>query len=166
LEVEIQANLIHSRKIGSAVGLSFDELLEAGDGDPEAPIVLLIVAAVHGAAVHQFDRLQHIIDVLQAVRNADGKVDAAQLQLAAQRVGATAALQTALDLTAEIYGDRYCRMLADQMHAPWRALRRWLVTVDVILRARSVAKRRDNWRRRLLRLLLVVSGKSERMARV
>ena len=166
LEVEIQANLIHSRKIGSAIGLSFDELLEAGDGDPEAPIVLLIVAAVHGAAVHQFDRLQHIIDVLQAVRNADGKVDGAQLQLAAQRVGATAVLQTALDLTAEIYGDRYCRTLADQMHAPWRALRRWLVTVDVILRARSVAKRRDDWRRRLLRLLLVVSGKSERMARV
>ena len=59
LEVEIQANLIHSRKIGSAIGLSFDELLEAGNGDPEAPIVLLIVAAVHGAVVHQFDRLQH-----------------------------------------------------------------------------------------------------------
>jgi hypothetical protein len=162
LEVEIQANLIHSRKIGSAVGLSFDELLAAGDGDPEAPIALLIVAAVHGAAVHQFDRLQHVIDVLQAVRNASGKIGGAQLQLVAQRVGATSSLQTALDLAAEIYGDSHCRALADQLNAPWRALRRRLVTVDVILRARSTVKRRDDWRRKLLRLLLVVSGRRER----
>jgi|GEM_PF-333384 len=162
VEIEIQANLIHSRKIGSAVGLTFDELLAAGDGDPEAPAALLIVGAVHGAAVHQFDRLQHVIDVLQGVRNAGEKIDVAQVRRAAQRAGATASLQTALDLTADIYGDADSRVLADQLNAPWRSLRRKLVTLDVILRARSVAKRRDSWRRRMLRLLITQSGKRER----
>ena len=66
--IEVHTNLVHSLGLRRALSFEYEDLLEAGDGDPEAPIPLLIVAALHAAVSHQFDRLQHGLDIIQAVR--------------------------------------------------------------------------------------------------
>ena len=50
-------------------------VMHAGNGDAENPTALLMVAAIHGAAGHQFERLQPAIDVLQAARGVAGPID-------------------------------------------------------------------------------------------
>lgn len=163
VEVEIQASLIHSEKVGSAVSLSYDELLAAGGGNSEDAVALLLAGAIHGAAVHQLDRLQHIIDVLQAVRGVAGEVDAERLKSAAATTGSTVAVQATLDLAGTIFDEPRAFALADRLSpAPWRGMRRRLFTPDILLRARSRAKRRDSWRRKLLQAVIRSSGKRER----
>ena len=68
--MEVQTNLIHSPNLGTGIRLRYADLLAAGGGDPENATALLLLAAVHGAAGHQFERLQPAVDVLQAARGA------------------------------------------------------------------------------------------------
>ena len=153
--VEIQTNLIHSPNLGTGVRLSRADLLAAGDGDAEDATALLLVAAVHGAAGHQFERLQPAVDVLQAARGAAGPIDRKRLAQVAQATGSTAAVQTALDLAAELFGEPSARELADLLSpAPWRALRRKLVSPGVVLRAQARRRGRDSWRRQALREII------------
>jgi hypothetical protein len=161
--IEIQTNLIRSPSLRGAIGLGYEELLAAGHDDPEDATALLLVAAVHGAAIHQFDRLQHVIDILQSARGAAGALDMSRLVRIAHETGSTVALQTALDLTATVFDEVAPRALADQLtSAPWRRPRRWLLTPKLVFRARTAAKKRDWWRRRIVREIIKLNGRYER----
>ena len=69
--VEVHDNLVNSPTIRRGVSVRFEDLpLERGaDGQLRAtPAGLLIMAAVHGAASHSFDKLQHLCDLAQIAR--------------------------------------------------------------------------------------------------
>jgi hypothetical protein len=150
--VEVQTNLIHSPNLGKGIRFRHDDLLRAGAGDPEDATALLLVAAIHGAAGHQFERLQPAVDVLQAARGAAGPIDKARLARVSASVGATAAVQTALDVSARLFNEPGARELANALApAPWRKLRSTLLSPAVALRAQADRAGRDSWRRRAVR---------------
>ena len=161
--VEIQTNLIHSPNLGAGIRLSRADLLAAGDGDGEDATALLLVAAVHGAAGHQFERLQPAVDVLQAARGAAGPIDRKRLSRVAQASGSTVAVQSALDLVGELFDEPLARELADALSpAPWRGLRRKLVTPGTVIHAQERDAGRASWRRRALREIIRRTGVRER----
>jgi hypothetical protein len=159
--VEIQTNLIHSPNLGAGIRLSHADVLAAGGGDAEDATALLLEAAVHAAAGHQFERLQLAVDVLQAARGAAGPIDRKRLARVAHASGSIVAVQAALDLVAELFAEPSACELANALApAPWRRLRRGLVSPGVVLRAQARAGSRDSWRRRALREIIRRSGKA------
>jgi hypothetical protein len=149
--IEVQTDVIHSAR-RKGIRLRHADLVAAGAGDPEDATALLLLAAVHGIAGHQFERLQPAIDVLQAVRGAAGSIDAARLVRAASQTGAMAALQTALDVVSRLFDEKPAMELADQVRPTrWRGLRNALLTPQVVLRSQAKGAGLDSWRRRAIR---------------
>ena len=154
--VEVHWDLVNSPPLRQAVSVGYDDLQWTA-GPPEqprdlTPASLLLIAAVHGAASHGFDRLQILYDVAQAVRGAAADLDEDYLTATARRTGAGFALVTALRLTETVLGDAECGRLLNRL--PIRAPR-WLgpllITRGVVLRAHA---RNDSFRRQALRELL------------
>ena len=153
--VEVQTDLIHSPTLRRGIRFRYSDLLAAGDGDRSDATALLMLAAVHGAAGDQFERLQPAVDVLQAARGTAGAVDVSRLVRVASATGSAVALHTALDLTARLFGEPSARELAGAFAPlPWRRLRRRLVSPAVVLRSQTRTARRDSWRRRALREMI------------
>jgi hypothetical protein len=160
--IEAQSDLIHSPSLRSGIRFRHSDLIAAGAGRSADATALLMLAAVHGAAGHQFERLQPIVDVLQAARGAAGPIDVDRLARVAAGTGSSAAIQTALDLTAELFDEPSARRLADAFRAvPWRLLRRRLVSPSVVLRAQDRNGGRDSWRRRALREMIRKIGRPD-----
>jgi hypothetical protein len=155
--VELHWNLVNSPTLRRAVSVKLEDLaLEdvpawAGRRRPTAAAVLLI-AAVHGAASHAFDRLQILYDVAQAVRGAAGPLDEAWLAGAVRRTGATLSLSTALRLAETTLPEPRAGELGRRLGLPaasWMA--RLALTPAVVLRAHAA---RDGLRRQAFRELL------------
>jgi hypothetical protein len=164
--VEVQTNLVHSRNLGSGISLSYADLLAAGGGDPEDATALLLVAGVHGAAGHQFERLQPVVDVVQAARGAAGRVDRKRLAGVAAASGATFAVQSALDLAAKIFHEPAARELADALSTRlWRKLHGLLISPAMVFRSQARNAGRDSWRRQTFRDFIRRRGKAAMRAR-
>jgi hypothetical protein len=132
----------------------------AGGGDPEDATALLFVAAVHGAAGHQFERLQPVVDVLQAARGAAGPIDRARLAYVAATTGATFAVQSALDLAAKIFRETAAQHLAEALEpTSWRGLQGLLISPTIVLRSQARKGARDSWRCRAFREIISRTGK-------
>jgi len=158
--VEMQTNLIHSPNLGIGIRFSYADLLAAGRGDPESPTALLLVAAVHGAAGHQFERLQPLVDVLQVARGAAGLIDRERLSRVAAATGATLAVEAALDLAAKVFDETAARQLADSLsNSSWRRLQSLLLSPAIVLRSQARDAVRDSWRRRAFREVIRRTGK-------
>ena len=159
--VEVQTNLIHSRNLGSGISLSYSDLLAAGADNPEDATALLLVAAVHGAAGHQFERLQPVVDVLQAARAAAGPIDRERLADVCAATGATFAVQSALDLAARLFNEPAARELADTLSTRlWRKVHGLLISPAMVLRAQARDAGRDLWRRQTFRDIIRRRGKA------
>ena len=149
--VEIQDNLVHAPSL-TGMSLTLKDLTEIGNGDATSASGLLMVAAVHGAIGHQFEYLRFVVDVCQAGRGAGGPIDAHRLVDVAERNGTRLVLVMALDLAARFFRDETCRDLADRLGTvPGRRLCGLLLSPGTVLRAQGTTRRRDSWRRKLLR---------------
>jgi hypothetical protein len=80
-----------------------------------SPASLLLIAAMHAAHSHRFDRLQHLCDVRQICRGAAGPLDDDWLKAAAVRCGAAASLSAALDVTARVLGSVSARRVQQRL---------------------------------------------------
>jgi hypothetical protein len=132
--------------------VSYEDVLDAGDGDSRAPTALLFVAATHAAAGHQFDRLQHLVDVVQAARGVAGPIDRKRLADVSRRCGVTLAVAAALDLAGRTFGEAASTELAQALMP--RRLGRLpctLLAPGLVLRAQSEARVHGSWRRKLFR---------------
>ena len=145
--VELHADLVHNPKLRRALRLDYQAVLEAGDGDAEDATALLLIAAVHGAASHQFDRLQHLVDVLLLARGAAGPIDMQRLKRVAARCGAGFAVAAALAITGQVFAE-------PRRAVPLAGIARRLISADVILRAQGQGRSADSWRRKAFRQLL------------
>lgn len=153
--VEVHTNLVHSPKLRASMSVRFEDVLEAGDGDCAAPTALLFVAAAHAAIGHQFDRLQQLVDVVQAARGTAGPIDVERLRMVSRRSGVLFAVVTAIELAGRTFDEPGCTDLARRLDPAYaRCWRRLLVTPDVVVAAQTPQRVRGSWRRKLYRQCL------------
>jgi hypothetical protein len=155
--VEVHWNLVNSPPLRRRISVAYDDLQledgpEVGGSEPRpSASSLLLIAAVHGAAGHRFDRLQILCDVCQCARRAAGALDEKWLADAAARTGSRRALQAALSLAGDALGEPRCRELLERLGwagGAWRCL----LTPAVVLRSdRPLAKLRRQLFRELLK---------------
>jgi hypothetical protein len=115
---------------------------------------LLIVAAVHGAASHQFDRVGLLWDVAQAASGHAGDIDTTWLANAAQRTGCAKALAMSLHLAAVTLGQPKAAALRRELKLPRPSIvARWLLTPATVMGVRTplVTARRLGFRQMLKR---------------
>ena len=153
--VEVHIDLVHSPKLRRAMSLTYDDLLDAGDGDVEAATALLLVAGAHGAIGHQFDRLQLLVDVARAATGSGGPIDVELLRLVAARCGLQVALVAALDLAGRTFDVPACRDLARQIDNSLLARAASLcLSPKLVVTAQSTNRVLGSWRRKTFRQLM------------
>lgn len=155
--VEIHWNLVNSPTIRRRVSVMWEDLAfepgpDANDGvfRPTPPARLLI-AAVHAAASHGFDRLGPLQDVCLAGRSCERQTDVEWLSVAARRTGAVLSLAVSLSLVRRLFDEPACLRLQHALQLPDRGFWSVLLTPDVVLRGHC---RRDSVKRQLFRELL------------
>ena len=153
--VEIHWNLVNSPTIRRGVALSWEDLAfepDAPDGmsTPITPARLLI-AAVHAAASHGFDRLQPLYDVCLAARRCEAAADVRWLSETAQRTGAGLALAASLALCRRLFDEPACSRLQREMSLPSRGAWSVLLTPGTVLRGHA---RFDSIKRQIFREML------------
>jgi hypothetical protein len=116
---EVHWNLVNSPTIRRGLSVTYENLDPQPAVDPFgeglSPAALLLIAAVHGAASHAFDKLQHLCDVAQIARSAAGAVDHRQLADMTRATGAELAVHAALRLTGRLLGDEACLELLSRL---------------------------------------------------
>jgi hypothetical protein len=157
LLIELHWDLVASPRARRSVSLPYEDLrpLIGPYGAPSAA-ALLQVAAIHGAAGHGFELLQHVVDVAQAARRGAGTFDAAELSTVAKQKGQRLAIETALMTAALIMSDRASADLARRMRAgasAWWLSR--LLGVATVVESRGRRHSRHSWRRQLYREALI-----------
>ncbi len=156
--VEIHDNLVNSPTVRRGVSVRLEDLPLERDRNGlwrPSPAGLLVIAAVHGAASHGFDKLQHLCDITQAARERAGAIDEASLRECVRKTGAGFCLATGLNLAMRAFGDRAITRWVEQIRPTgpvW--LGRWLITPETVVTARGPRRRHGSWRRQTLRHLL------------
>ncbi len=157
-QVEIHHDLVNSPTVRRGVSVKFEDLpLEPGqDGRLRAtPAGLLVIAAVHGATGHGFDRLQHVCDIAQIVRGRAGPIDEASLRECLARTGAGFSVALGLDLAGRIFEERAATDLLGRLPLRWpRRLTQLLITPALVVRSQGPRRRGTSWRRQTLRQML------------
>jgi hypothetical protein len=165
ISIEIHTDLVHNPKLRRAASATLSDVLNAGNGDAEEATALLFVATVHGAVSHQFDRLQHLVDVALAASGAAGAVDAERLATASRASGVMTAVHGALVLAGAAFAAAQCLALARALRPSLLdRLASGLVTPQAVLDARSNRRSASSWRRKALRQALRVGGRSHSSA--
>ncbi len=160
--VEVHWNLVNSPAVRRGVSVGYEDLaLLPPDGDQRLPrptaASMLLIAAVHGATSHAFDRLGLLCDIRQAARGRAGAIDCAWLAEAHASTGASLALSVALDLAGRLLADESCAALRRRLSLPApNPICRMLLTRGVVLRSHAKA---DSFRRQLFRSMLKRSGR-------
>ena len=147
--VEVQTDLVHPDSLHNAISLSSAAIASA----PYSPAAFLIVALVHGAG-HQYERLQHVVDIRQAAHNLP-PADEASLETLVQATNARLAAVSGLLLAGRLFGDARCRDIAREIGSTrLRELANFLLDRTVIMSTTDPRRAIFNWRRQAFRLLL------------
>jgi hypothetical protein len=112
VSVEIHWNLVNSPTIQRGVSVVFEDLPRDKDGRLTSA-ALLLIAAVHAAASHQFDRLGLLVDIRQAAMLPVPGPERSALVETAIRTGARLPLILALSLAHKFWGDAECAAWLD-----------------------------------------------------
>lgn len=152
VSLEVHSNLVHNPTLRQSASVRFEDVSDAGNGDLEDATALLFVAATHGAFSHQFDRLQHLVDVTLAAGGAAGDIDPDRLWSTSRKSGAGRAVYSGLMIAARTFSDQKCSTLAASYN-PSRFDRfiSGIITPQTVLDARSHHRGMASWRRKLFR---------------
>jgi len=158
--VEIHDNLVNSPTIRRGVSVCLNDLpLESGARGylQASPAGLLVIAVVHGAASHGFDKLQHLCDIAQAARERAGAIEESALRECLERTGAGFCLAVGLDLASRAFDDQAGTRWLERLNPPGpRWLAQWLVTPQTVVEARGPRRWSRSYRRQILRHLLKI----------
>jgi hypothetical protein len=153
--IEIHTNLVHNPKLRRATSVTLSDVIDAGNGDTEDATAILFIAAAHGGFSHQFDRLQHLVDVALAVKGVAGPIETERLYRVARASGVLAAVHAALVIAGRAFGDPRSHAIAEALHpSPLNRLASSLITPRTVLAARSSRRNGSSWRRKALRQVL------------
>ena len=155
IPVEVHGNLVHNPQLRAAMSVTYADVLAAGNGDGEDATALLFVAAAHGAISHQFDRLQHLVDVALAASGAAGSIDSDRLATTAASTGTKAAVYAALVVAGNLLAVPACHDIASQLRpSRYDRFAARLITHSTVLQARSSERSASSWRRKAFRQAL------------
>ena len=164
--IEAHGTLVHNPRLRRYSSLEYADVLEAGGGDGSDATALLLVAATHGAASHQFDRMQHVVDVLQCARGAAGPIDTERLRSVAERCGLMFAVVAALDLAGRTFGEPRCaEIIRSLVPRAFESMASRLLSGHMVIAAQSSDRAVMSWRRKAFRQAMRFSGRRTRDAR-
>lgn len=146
--IELHGNLVHYPLLRRRASFGLRDLLQAGEGDGEAPNALLATAIVHATLGHKIDHVQMLVDVLQATRNLPREdfANAAAI-LTKMRLGLECAV--CLSVVGQLFDDDAVNEFASHFRYGIRAkLGRLLITPDVTVQAQGHEIHKGSWRRR------------------
>jgi hypothetical protein len=156
--IEVHDDLVNSPTVRGGVSVRLEDLPTERASDQSlraTPAGLLIIAAVHAAASHSFDKVQHLCDLAQIVRGRAGNIDEAVVRECAKKTGAGLSVAVALDLMARAFNERAAADLLSRLNMKWpRWLTRLLITPGLVASAQGERLYRGLWRRRMLRQML------------
>lgn len=141
--VELHWNMINCPSQRRLSSLAFEELQWEESTSERSrcratPAAMLLIACVHAAVSHRFDRLQHLCDIRQICRGRAGRVDFDWLRDTARRTGNTAALTGALEVARRLLGDPACEAAQHALRLPIaRTAWRCLVSNETLLHPQS-----------------------------
>jgi Uncharacterised nucleotidyltransferase len=151
LMIEVHTDVVHAPSLRSSLSLTFDDL---GD-DIETPAGCLLIAIVHGAFSHGFERIQHIVDVCQAARALASVEDERRFETLVERIGARYAAAVSLDLAGRMLAERRCDEIARGLGPQSRvAIARLLIDRSVVTSTKTSRRVFHSWRRQMFRELL------------
>jgi hypothetical protein len=150
LPVELHWDLINSPSLRNKRHLSYNDVVSA-DGNID-PIGDLLIACVHGALGHTFERLYHVVDIAQSARGVGGSIDPRELAMRARGCGLSEAVAMALAVAGRLFNDESCLNLLERSRLPrppqW-ALN--LLDPSTLMKKRGSLDLRIAWRRPLVR---------------
>ena len=162
--IEIHSNLVHNPRLRRSASVALDNVRAAGAGDCEDATALLFVAAAHGALSHQFDRLQHVLDVALAASGRAGPVDADRLRIVSEASGVLTSVYAGLSLASRMFPHPALLPLARTLQPRLSTrLAAGLITPRVVLDARSQQRGHSSWRRKAFRQLIRLTGSRQKL---
>jgi len=147
--VEVQTDLIHSENLHAAISLSYETIAAS----PASADTLLMIAIVHGAG-HQYERLQHVVDICQAAR-ALRPADEAGFEKLVGAANARFISIFGLLLAGRVLGEPRCYDIAQAIGSTLsHEIANVLVDRTVIMSTTDRRRATYNWRRLILRWLM------------
>lgn len=154
--IELHADLVHSPSIRKSASLNYRTLTHDGARDGTEAKAALLVACLHGSLGHQFERLQQLVDVLQAQRNVRRSGCEEAFVQEVKDLGLALPVATALDLAARAFDEDGAAQLANRFGLkPWRSIAAALMSPALIAGAQDSDSSLRSWRRKLYRILLI-----------
>jgi hypothetical protein len=148
--VEVQTDLIHAETLHHVVSLPYS-ILAPGAQEPAG---LLLTAVVHGGA-HQFERLQHVVDICQAARALTSLVDEQAFLDMVKAAGARYLAYGGLMLAARLFNEPRCRGLAHALgRVRFNLAARLLLDRTTVMSSTDRRRGLHNWRRQDFRILI------------
>jgi hypothetical protein len=146
--LELHWNLVNSPAQRRVVSLSYEdlqrELLQCRGVSIEQPssAAILLIASVHAALGHRFDRLQMLCDICQASREVAGPIDTDWLTEAATRTGGGMSLRMGLRLAERLFDEPACAQLSRRLRlAPVGHAWKLLLDQSLVLRSQSTVNK-------------------------
>lgn len=150
LLVEVHSNLVHHPGLRRRMSLAYDDF----EGAPRAPAAHLMIAIMHGA-LHQYERLRQMVDILQAARALRTRADEAQFERLVARSGGHLAATVGLNLAARMFDEPRCRDIARALgHTRHMPLAKVLISRRVVTSTMNAMRPLHTWRRKAFRSLL------------
>jgi Uncharacterised nucleotidyltransferase len=153
---ELHDDMIGSPKFRPRVSLQFSHLAPGNDLTCEpTPAGLLVLAAVHGATSHRYDRLQQIVDLCLIGRGAAGPIVADELADLTARTGSKLSVLSGLDLADRLFDAPECGALADRLgRTAASKFARMLLGPEAVLLGQCPLRSRYSWRGQIFRELI------------
>lgn len=148
--VEVHTNMVHHPGLRRSMSLTFDDLAD----DLEGSSGHLTIAVLHGA-LHQYERLQQLVDIVQAARGITTVDDERKFERMVTRAGGRLAAIMGLELAHRLFDKPRCLEIARGL-GPERYLRRsrMLISPRVACTTKSAERPLHSWRRSAFRALL------------
>ena len=150
--VEFHWNIVNSPTVRRGVSLTYEDLqFEHTDPQILTSSAMLLVAAVHAATSHAFDRLMLLWDICQLCREMAGPLDVGYLSHIAKQTGTDKSLAIALYLGYKLLKVSACKCLAEELQLKSYPIMRLIISPNLVLRQKDGF---DALRRILFRELL------------
>jgi hypothetical protein len=153
--VEIHWDLVNSPRLRRNMSCSFDELQFEKTSGPSpsvpSPAGLLLIASVHAATSHSYDRLLQLYDIRQICVGKAGRLDTAYLSEILAPSGCMASVMVGLNLCWRVLKSEECLDLAARLKLTMPMPLKALVTPSMLQREPNKI---DTLRRKILREVL------------
>ncbi|MGO9018808.1 MAG: nucleotidyltransferase family protein [Syntrophobacteraceae bacterium] len=153
--VEIHWDLVNSARLRRNISCSFYDLQFEKTSEPSqsvpSPACLLLIASVHAATSHSFDRLLQLYDIRQICLGKAGRLDTAYLSEILVPSGCRASVMVGLNLCGRVLKSEECLDLAARLKLNMPMPLKAIITPSMLQREPDKI---DSLRRKILREVL------------